>query len=136
MRGQPKQPPRFVRRRLVYALMGAVVVCLGLGSRWEQAALPPFVAKYAGHALWALLGFLGSGLLFAAQATWRVALLALAFSFAVEFSQLYHAPWIDTLRGYRLGALVLGDTFGWGDLAAYMVGVACGAAAEWAAACS
>jgi hypothetical protein len=44
--------------------------------------------------------------------------LALAFSFAVEFSQLYHAPWIDALRGYRLGTLVLGDTVGWGDLAA------------------
>src|SRR5262245_22673855 len=136
MRGQSKQPPRFVRRRLVYVLFGAVVVGLGLGSRWEALGLPPFVAKYAGDALWALLVFLGFGFLFTAQATWRVALLALAFSFAVEFSQLYHAPWIDHLCSYRLGSLVLGDTFGWGDLAAYTVGVASGAAAEWAAAFS
>jgi hypothetical protein len=118
----------------VYALAGSIVIGLGLGSRWETMALPPFVAKYAGDALWALLVFLGFGFLFTAQATWRVALLALAFSFAVEFSQLYHAPWIDHLRSYRLGSLVLGDTFGWGDLAAYTVGVASGAAAEWAAA--
>jgi hypothetical protein len=29
----------------------------------------------------------------------------------VEFSQLYHAPWIDTIRAARIGALVLGSTF-------------------------
>lgn len=116
----------------MYALVAALVVCLGLASRSEWVSLPAFVAKYAGDALWALLVFLGMGFLLPAQPTWRVAGMAAAFAGAVEFSQLYHAPWIDACRGYRLGALILGDTFAWGDIAAYGVGIACGVAAECA----
>jgi hypothetical protein len=133
MSQQPSPPLGPVRHRVLYALLGGLVICLGLGSRWEALAPPAFFAKHAGDALWPLLVFLGFAFLFTGQPTWRVALLALAFSFAVEFSQLYHAPWIGTLRGYRPGTMVLGDTFGWGDLAAYTVGVACGTVFEWAA---
>jgi hypothetical protein len=111
----------------------AVVICLGLGSRAEAVALPPFVAKYAADALWALLVFLGWGLLLPSWRTAAVAGLAVGTSCAVEFSQLYHAPWLDAARRTPLGALVLGDTFAWGDIAAYLGGIALGAALEWAA---
>ena len=50
---------------------------------------------------------------------------------AVECSQLYHAPWIDSVRRTWLGRVTLGTTFGWGDLAVYLVGIAFGTAAEW-----
>ena len=36
----------------------------------------------------------------------------------VEESQLYHASWIDSIRGTTLGALVLGHGFLWSDLPA------------------
>ena len=120
----------------VYALGVAVVICLGLGSRSPALALPPFAAKYGGDALWALLVFLGLGLLLPRWRTSAVAALAAGACCAVEFSQLYHAPWLDTARRTRLGALTLGDTFAWADIAAYLVGIAFGAAAEWAAECS
>jgi hypothetical protein len=92
--------------------------------------VPPFFAKYAGDALWALMVFLGIGFVLATQGTALVAALAVAVSCADEFSQLYHAPWIDTVRRTTLGHLVLGDTFAWGDIAAYLVGIGFGAAAE------
>lgn len=60
----------------------------------------------------------------------RVTLVALTFCFAVEFSQLYHAPWIDSIRATRLGTLALGSTFNAPDLIAYTVGVACGGVIE------
>jgi hypothetical protein len=47
---------------------------------------------------------------------------AMAISVVVELSQLYHAPWIDSIRATRLGALVLGSGFLWSDLACYAVG--------------
>ena len=118
------------RNRLVYALLGLLVIGLGLLSRSNWLPLSAFVAKYAGDALWALLVFLGFGFIFAARSTWFVAALAVAFSVLIEFSQLYHAGWIDALRKHPLGALVLGDTFAWADIAAYLVGIACGIAGE------
>ena len=108
------------------------VVLAGLGSRVKAVGLPYFVSKYAGDALWALMVFVGLGLIWPRWRTGIVAIVAAVICAGVECSQLYHAPWIDGIRRNFVGHLVLGDTFGWGDLAAYAVGIACGAGVEWA----
>lgn len=59
-----------------------------------------------------------------------ISIYALAFAWSVEFSQLYHAPWIDTIRSTRIGHLILGSTFNAPDLLAYAVGIGIGAAVE------
>jgi len=102
-------------------------VALGLASRRFAAALPGFVAAYAGDALWAAMVFWLAAAAFPRAGTARLAAGALALSVAVEVSQLHHAPWIDAVRATRPGALVLGHGFLWSDLACYAVGV--GAAA-------
>ena len=108
----------------------ALTVAAGLATRRYGAHLPAFVATYGGDTLWALTVFLGIGALAPGWATWRVAAWALATAFLVEIGQLYRAPWIDTLRSTRLGALVLGQGFLWSDLPCYAAGVAIGAAIE------
>ena len=55
---------------------------------------------------------------------------ALAFSYAIEVSQLYHAPWLDRIRYTSLGGLVLGYGFLWSDIICYTVGLAIGVVAE------
>jgi len=52
---------------------------------------------------------------------------ALAFAYGVEFSQLYQADWINSLRQTTLGGLVLGFGFKWSDLVAYTLGIFLGA---------
>ncbi len=106
------------------------VIVAGLLWRSDVIPLSPFLHKYGGDALWALLIFFGVGFLFCRAATWRVALTAFCFCCAVEFTQLYHAPWIDTVRDTRLGALVLGATFNWPDLIAYGAGIILGCLTE------
>lgn len=88
------------------------------------------MAKYGADSLWALLVFLGIRFLMPRWSVWRAAGAATAFSFAIEFSQLYHAPWIDAMRRTTLGALVLGDVFNWPDFGSYIVGIACGVAID------
>lgn len=88
------------------------------------------MAKYGGSALWALLVFLLCGWLAPRMSTVRVALMASAIACAVEFSQLYHAPWIDQIRQTRMGALTLGSVFNWPDIPAYFLGIAVGAFGE------
>jgi hypothetical protein len=115
------QRPRIAR----LALIGLVVV-LGLGSRRFGAHLPGLVAVYAGDTLWALAAFLGLGLLLPRASTGRVALLAMSFSVLIEVSQLYKAPWIDSIRRTTIGGLILGFDFVGSDLACYAVGVGMG----------
>jgi Protein of unknown function (DUF2809) len=73
-----------------------------------------------------LAAFLGIGLILLRASTRTIALLTIAFSVAIELSQLYHAPWIDSIRQTTLGGLILGFGFLWSDLACYAVGVGLG----------
>jgi hypothetical protein len=116
------------RRRHPLVQIGLlVVVCLlGIGSRRYAHALPGFIAAYAGDTLWALLVFLGIGLVLPRASTGTIAGMAMAFSVAIEISQLYHAPWIDSIRQTTLGGLILGFGFLWSDLACYAVGASLG----------
>lgn len=121
---------KFHRSRLWRVLWIVLVIGMGLLWRSRLIPLPPAVAKYGGEALWALLVFLGCGLLFPRVSPLRLALAAFAIACMVEFGQLYHAPWIDQIRRTRLGALALGSVFNWPDLPAYAAGVLAGAFAE------
>jgi len=114
---------RPARSRLVQAVAAAAVITLGLISRSGHIGLSRFWAKYSGDALWAIMVFLLVGLLFPRRSSVLIGSIALAYSCVTEFSQLYHAPWIDSLRHNPLGHLVLGDTFSWGDMAAYLSGI-------------
>jgi hypothetical protein len=114
------------KRRLTYLVITVVVVGLGLGSRRFGEHLPPFIADYAGDTLWALMVFLGISAL---GPRWGVAWrggAALTFAYAIEFGQLYQAPWIDGLRDTTPGRLILGSGFLGSDFVCYTVGVLMG----------
>lgn len=104
---------------------------LGLLSRRYPQFLPAALGKYPGDALWALMVFLGFGFWFCRTPTIVVALIAFSFSVAIEVSQLYHAPWIDSVRTTIPGRLILGSGFAWADIAAYAAGILLGATAEF-----
>lgn len=110
--------------RIKIALMLIVVIVLGLMSRKYSWMFPASLAEYPGDALWAVAVYLGWGLLLPAAKELKLMLLALTTAYLVEFSQLYHAPWIDEIRAQTVGHLLLGSAFNAIDLVAYAVGVA------------
>lgn len=114
------------RRISLYTMLTVITMICGLLSRSQIIPLPDFISTYAGDTLWALMVFWGICVLAKDQPTWQLGLVAILFSFGVELSQLYHAPWIDSLRHTKLGGLVLGFGFKWSDLACYSVGVLVG----------
>ena len=107
-----KKPVRKrARSRALYALL--VLAVIGCGLLWRSGfiPLPQWMSNNGGDALWALMVFVGFGFLFPRASTLTLAVLALTFSWGVEFSLIYHAPWIDALRATIPGRLVLGNTF-------------------------
>lgn len=124
-------PP--LRNRIARAGWLALVIAAGLGSRSAGASfLPDRITDYAGDTLWALMVFLILGLLFPAARTGVLAAAALGISFAVEFSQLWDADWLNRIRATRAGALVLGRGWVATDLLCYAAGVGIGVAGEMA----
>jgi glycopeptide antibiotics resistance protein len=119
------------RNRFLYILLIILTVACGLASRHYSSSLPLWVKLYAGDALWALMVFFLCGFVFRNKSTRWIAVASLLFSFSIEFSQLYHAPWIDAIRNTRIGALILGFGFLWSDLISYSVGISLGILVEF-----
>jgi hypothetical protein len=118
------------RNRALWIGLITVVIGCGLGTRLPTLPFSRSTTGYTGDAMWALAVFLGYGLLFPRRRTITIVVLAAATSLLVEVSQLYHAPWIDSLRGRTLGHLVLGSGFDPIDLICYGAGIVVGALVE------
>ena len=118
------------RNRFLYAILIALVIGVGLLWRSPLLSISGITWKYGGDALWALAVFLGVGFCFRRASTLLNALIAVCFAWSIECFQLYHAPWIESLRATLFGRLILGSTFNSPDLLAYAIGIALGATAE------
>lgn len=118
------------RSRPRYLLAILLIILIGLPTRLIPQHLPAFCIYYAGDALWALAIFLMLGFVAPAASTRRLVIIALLITYAIEFSELYQADWINQLRSIKLIALVLGHTFLWVDLVSYTVGILAGALLE------
>jgi hypothetical protein len=112
------------------AVDALIVICFGLASRRYAGFLPQFMGKYPGDVLWGTMMFFAWRFLLPRMAALRLSGFAFAACCAVESSQLYHAPWIDALRGNGFGHLILGSVFAWGDIAAYGTGIGLGVLSE------
>ena len=113
------------RNRVVYLILIIIVMILGLLSR-KLDNLPVIVSLYAGDILWALMVFLIIAFIFNKKSTIFIISWAIIFSYSIEISQLYHAPWIDAIRNTTLGGLILGFGFLWSDLICYTIGIIIG----------
>lgn len=114
------------RNRSIYSILTVTTMILGLSTRYFRVYLPKWTNLYLGDALWALMIFFLFAMLFKNRKATFIMVLAILFSFGIEISQLYHSPWIDTLRTTRLGGLVLGYGFLWSDLVSYCAGISIG----------
>ncbi|NJM38439.1 MAG: DUF2809 domain-containing protein [Akkermansiaceae bacterium] len=114
------------RNRITLIVLMVFVLAAGLLWRSDFIPLSPFFKKYGGVALWALLVFFGFGFLMRRVTTRWLSAISLCFAWLIEFSQLYHAPWIDSIRAMHIGHLIIGSRFNWPDLLAYGLGVALG----------
>jgi hypothetical protein len=119
-----------VRSRPIYALWIGLVIAAGLASRRWGYLLPAILRKNAGDGLWALMVFLLIGFALPRRSTLWTAGVATVISVLDEFSQMYHAPWIDSIRATTAGHLILGSDFAWTDILDYLIGIAIGIAAE------
>jgi hypothetical protein len=110
-----------MHKRITYFIWIIVTIIIGLLSRHFS-----FIPLFIGDILWATMVYFICRLLFISKETKFVVLVSLLFCYGIEFSQIFKAPWIDSLRHTLFGRLVLGETFLWGDLLSYTVGIALG----------
>lgn len=111
------------RGRVIYFSGACIAGIFGLASRSYGEQLPVFLAENAGDVLWAIMVYFGCRFLFASYGMHFGLVISLLFCFGIEFSQLYHANWINSIRQNTIGALILGKGFLVIDLIRYMTGI-------------
>ena len=118
--------PRWLRVRMRYVALAVGTIVLGLAVHLRGGALSPDVRDILGDALWAAMAaWWIAAVAPAIGLSWR-ATMALAFCFAIEFSQLVHVPALDALRRTTVGHLALGSGFDPRDFARVRRRGACG----------
>jgi hypothetical protein len=115
------------RRLSLYIVLAVLTMSCAFLSRSQLVPLPVFISTYAGDTLWALMVFLCLCILASHWKTWKISIVAILISFVGEFSQFYHAPWIDSIRYTKLGGVILGFGFKLSDLVCYSIGIFFGA---------
>lgn len=114
------------RLRLFMATTAVIVAGLCLRRFGYDAGLPFIAVKYGGSLLWGTMVYLLVAMLFGRCSAWRSVCLSVLIASAVEFSRLYHTPWLDAFRLTLAGQLLLGRVFSLYNIVAYLAGIGLG----------
>lgn len=102
-----------------------LIILAGLLIRKYQYLFPLYINLYLGDFLWAIALYLSISIVLPNQNIITKILLALAISYSIELSQLWHTPWLEQMRSYTLVRLITGVGFLWSDIVAYSLGIFC-----------
>jgi uncharacterized protein DUF2809 len=109
-------------RKIIYLLLVIFLIWLAFATRNHPQWFSAFIIKYGGDTIWAGMFLIFLRIFFTKIKLWKLALICYALGVADEVSQLYHAPWIDSIRNTAIGGALLGHEFVWSDIACYAIG--------------
>jgi len=101
-----------------------VFAAVGVASKWYEGPLRDVVIGQFLDYFGTVSMVLGARVVFVRASMWKVAGAVLALLMAIEFSQRLHGGFIERIRENRIGLLVVGACFQWGDVLAYLLGTA------------
>ena len=116
------------RNRILYLVL--IIFTIGIGLMSRASFIPKSVLPYLGDILYTLMFYFILGFLFPEMSKAKVAVISIGLCFLIEISQFYQADWINEIRSYKLGGLILGFGFRWSDLVCYTLGGLWGYALE------
>jgi len=109
-------------RKLFYLAVFIFCTWLAITTRTNRHWFHPLIATYGGDIIWAGMFLFFLRIFFSKIKLWKLALICYGMGVADELLQLYHAPWIESVRQTRIGGLALGFGFLWSDILCYAVG--------------
>ena len=114
------------RQRLKTLTLLLIVVPLGFSTKFYQGSGAVWVQNYLGGFLYVIFWMLV--IFFLKPQIKPVVITVVVFSATcgIEFLQLWHPTWLQTLRSHFIGQTVLGNAFTWYDFPWYLAGSAAG----------
>jgi hypothetical protein len=116
-----------ISQRGILTAILALVVPLGFATKFYAGPGSGWVGAHGGGILYEVFWIFVVLLLWPRLAPLRVAGGVFAATSALEFLQLFHPPFLKTIRATFLGHALIGSTFVWWDFPHYAVGCVAGA---------
>ena len=110
-------------KRILYGACVVFLVWLALATRHHPQWFPSLIQEYGGDTIWAGMFLFFLRMIFLRTTLWKLALAGYALGVADECTQLYRAPWANTIRQTTLGRLLFGAGFLWSDILCYAIGI-------------
>ena len=112
--------------RRASALLALCAALLGVASKFYTGFAADWVHYHAGGALYEIvwIGFFAS--LLPHTRPWHIPLAVLFATTLIELLQLWHPPFLQTIRATFIGHALLGNTFSWWDFPHYIIGSSLG----------
>ena len=117
--------------RIIYGITFIFLIWLALATRNHHQWFHPVIVEYGGDVIWAGMFLFFLRMFFLHTTLWKLALVNFALGAADEFSQLYRAPWANSIRSTTLGRLLFGVGFLWSDILCYAIGTVMGFVILW-----
>jgi hypothetical protein len=111
-----------LKRKIIYCVLFVFFTWLALATRNHKDWFHPFIIEFGGDTIWAGMFLFFLRIFFTQYSLWKLAVINFLLGVADETLQLYHAPWIESIRQTRIGGLMLGFGFLWSDIICYAVG--------------
>jgi len=113
-----------LRDRTILSIL--VIVPLGFFTKFYKGPLSSWINNSVGgifyEIFWCLLIFL----FLKKIKTWKIAVSVLLLTSLLEFLQLWHPPFLESIRNFFIGRTLLGNCFSWSDFPYYVLGCAIG----------
>ncbi|MFH6957574.1 DUF2809 domain-containing protein [Flavobacterium aquidurense] len=104
--------------RPYYFILLLLIIFMGIMSRKTD-----LIPLYIGDFLYAVMMYVFIRILLIEKNSIQIMITSLLICYAIEFSQLYQAIWINELRNTLAGRYTLGQGFLWSDILAYTLGI-------------
>ncbi len=115
-----------MKRKLLYTILFVFCVWLALATRSHKVWFPNLVVVYGGDIIWAGMFVFFVRIFFPDTPLWKISVVIYILGVLDEFSQLNQGLFMQYLRSFTIGRLMLGVGFLWSDIVCYGIGTLIG----------
>ncbi len=99
-----------------------IIVPIGFYSKFYNGPATNWVNNSLGGVFYVIFWCLMVYLFFGNTMPWKISTLVLLFTCLLEFIQLWHPPFLQSIRSCFIGSTIIGTSFTWTDFLYYFVG--------------
>jgi hypothetical protein len=120
------QNSRFLNCRMAAMISLALITPIGFAVKFYSGPAAPWVNNSLGGLFYELFWCLVLFVFLPRLAPLKIAALVFGGTCMLELLQLWHPPFLETIRATFIGATLLGTTFAWSDFIYYLIGCVAG----------